>query len=1270
MVNNPFYPGYSPKKQDEEDINPLYPGYYTGKPIQKKPKSENYIKPIEYNVDVLIEDLDAVGNTVLGAPLAVPRWIKNRIVDDWKQQMKVSIGVGDLSVTDLDDYSTEEFPGANLTLSLNPKDWGVGSEDFEQTKKQASKTALDWMKQTTGLDLKDLKKSNFSDIENQANGKLWTHVLGYGTDAMSWTEREGTEAITARTTAPFKGYSGRAPLDIKGVNGIKWVDEDGKINTRNDLYSGTANAAREFVENRDNAKNRDKNYASFISSAVDSINKEIQNSYINQPQSPHLGRYEGAAKFFDLEAKTISDINGLSKALNKQATSIEKTRRGYDGDAAGSVNKIRGMYTEAVRKSNDRAAAAEALFNSGQITKKTYDNYKKNLNQYNSFLNSLEKQIDGQANKKMPSRDFTKFLRGDTNGKQLTKGDVFKKTIISGFQKDAEFSVLSKNSDRIGALLTDRDLNSVGIDLRARNLIPTISRLAYDQKTNQVREVLDAWDNEKLLERYVWKRVTQAAPERVRRWMDGTVLGEAYKRVNYFGLTPAVDAEGELFFPNKWAEKRYQYKVSLNLDPNTFGLRRIVLDGGSHFKLLEDINLSAKSEYFGLDKDLNPLTNLDATLLERLFDHKHIEGKDSLLKNNDRFVSRLFNGQTFNNLNDAQKEKLYGLLEGVTDLKSWGFKSHWAMKRFGKKLADLSESELDELNSLLRSAGKFNSWANNKFKNGLTAQQRLELFKQIRNKNDSLTPGYKLNRKYIGRLDKIHKRMVALQQWWRGTRLGKTINFFSNWKNIVAERIVAALSKLISRILGAAAASTGILAVVLPFLEKAIAKTLNYGVAIFKAMLKWDTEELSKMFIKDFQKVMKSCLIVMVVVLFPLFVVTLTLFGVIGAAFSPVDATMGIDESVLKKPIVGPMYPPGENEIIKLQKDIYVELNDGSGEVLVNPTSITSQQAQTATFYYIITITPKITIMSPPVRFWDTAEYIQYGPGSKTFWKIPDRELLPFNAGVIISYDSRVETGGSFNFTDKDDSIVLNTAYAATPAVPIYGITDPDTVAVTRYLRVGEYVSDCILTSGVGVRLLTSSYNEATGHGSIPYWNNLAPHYNCTGNENDGTCYAFAIPWAWGAGSCPNSPGCKRCEDCGGSALCQATCIYYGRAIDLSVNDNSSNGIVTFPPMGDPNRVWTVANLYPNNSGGELVGLIATSGNWKLYLTHLDLFIGVGIYKAGDIIGQLHQDDSGPTPHVHIELIDMSQSVRIPGDGEVQGVPVDPALYFGAGSCY
>jgi len=284
MANNPLYPGYSPRKKDNMSTNPLYPGYYTGKRMPKRKTPSRYVKPIEYSFDNVEKQVDEIAKEVVNIPLG-PKWVANRIVDDWKQQYKVSVSpTSEIDVTELDDFATEDLAGATTTLSLNPEDWGVGQkEGFEKAKKQAVKTIKSWIKEATGVDTENILKSNFSDIQNATNEKLWTEAFGYGEEKAGFSEKLAARAIADRTTARFKNVreglqKGENPLSVKGVVATE-IKEDGRTVIHRDLYANTVKSAAEFEKNKDNRKDRDSTHRGFLSNALKATDIEILDHY-------------------------------------------------------------------------------------------------------------------------------------------------------------------------------------------------------------------------------------------------------------------------------------------------------------------------------------------------------------------------------------------------------------------------------------------------------------------------------------------------------------------------------------------------------------------------------------------------------------------------------------------------------------------------------------------------------------------------------------------------------------------------------------------------------------------------------------------------------------------------------------------------------------------------------------------------------------------------------------------------------------------------------
>ncbi len=862
MVNNPLYPGYSPKKKDEESINPIYPGYYTGKPLPKVPQSKEYLKPIEYNVDEIMEEIDNAGRKVLLAPLAGPRWVKERIVDDWKSQLKVSIIPEGIKVTDLDDYATEDLPGAMISLSLNPKDWGVSSKgmDFEQTRKQTVSTIKNWVKETTGINAGNLLKSDFSDIENKAIHQLWTHALGYGDQGkISATEKIGGEAVAERTSAMFSEFRDKKnPLNLKGVDEFE-TTRDGKTEFHEDLYKKTANAAADFVMQRDSAKFRDSSHSNFLKEAVVAANIEIQGAYTKtgKSRSP-MAKHKGAIDFFNTRVKTMEDIYKLQSGIKTARQGLEKTITGTSTDP-NSLSKIMGNLDNAVTSAKNnrdaRVTTIDNLFKRGEISQSSYDNFKNSISEYDSYIGKLAENSSKLRAGDITTNSAIKFLSGNTPGKSLTKGSALRNSVVDDIQKSLEFSLLSKDKDQIGSLLNDNDLASSGIDLKAKILAPVAYRMRRDRTAFATKELLTAWDEEKLLERYAWSAVQKVLPERLAAFTSGQWIGNALEKRNYFGLK--VAEKGMPTNPKRLArfEKKYGYKVSIDVDTSILGVGKILVKGGDQFKILENESL----KLFSLD-------DLLKSAKKKIYD-----------------------------------EKLFKQLLNIDNLSSTGavtLKNLMAKRFFGKDVSSLSVEELKSLTGLMEQGKAYNDWLKKTFSGKkLTTDQKYELFKTMKNKNNDLNPGYTLTKKYAGSLEKFHNKILTLQKKWEGTMIGKSIKFISNWKTILSEKAAALISKLVAKALGIAAAATGFLAIVMPILEKAaeflIKKTLTYAEAFVKALIKWDFDKLGKMFKKDMEKVIKSCLVVTTIVLLPILMVTLIFFGVINTTISEIDPTRG-----------------------------------------------------------------------------------------------------------------------------------------------------------------------------------------------------------------------------------------------------------------------------------------------------------------------------------------------------------------------------------------
>ena len=882
MANNPLYPGYSPRKKDNMSTNPLYPGYYTGKRMPKRKTPSRYVKPIEYSFDNVEKQVDEIAKEVVNIPLG-PKWVANRIVDDWKQQYKVSVSpTSEIDVTELDDFATEDFAGATTTLSLNPEDWGVGQkEGFEKAKKQAVKTIKSWIKEATGVDTENILKSNFSDIQNATNEKLWTEAFGYGEEKAGFSEKLAARAIADRTTARFKNVreglqKGENPLSVKGVVATE-IKEDGRTVIHRDLYANTVKSAAEFEKNKDNRKDRDSTHRGFLSNALKATDIEILDHY-RKGESSVLAKHSGAIEFFDTRVKTLETIEGIQKQMGETTKGLTKSLIKKDDSikkealdkAFNELKKSEGKLAEYNQRARD-------LANKG-IPQKEVDKFLAETEKYQKHIEELKENITKAQEGKMGLRQAIKTLSGPTPDKNFNKRTTVRDSLGGNLRKSLEESVYSKKDFEIGSVLNDRDLLSEGIDLRAKRLVPAMYQLRQDRIQYATKEILDTFDKGGiggLAEAYAWKAIKNRAPAVLEHVTSGGIAGEWLKKKNYFGLK--IDEEGGRGIawldenpPIKKVERferRYGYNVDVKLDQRIVGLagaKKINISGKEaqeYFKILN--NDKFKTFKLG-DKD-------DATLFSRLL-------------NNDR--------------SDDAMEKL-------------------SQKLFGKKLSELQEGDNDEIKKFLEQLEKSGKWIEGKgirllpkqiasdeepLKPVLVDENNVAfiLFKNIFDKNNSLNDGYKLtDRKYIGRLEKINNKLQSLQKWWNKTFIAKFIRTAQNWSKVISQKIVALASKLISKVIGGLTASTGVLAALAPVIravaEKTIQKALDYGAALVKSIFKMDFKDFDKMLQADFKKIAQSCLVVLSCLVI-LFLPVILLFGVIFTTVSPIDVSRKNDE--------------------------------------------------------------------------------------------------------------------------------------------------------------------------------------------------------------------------------------------------------------------------------------------------------------------------------------------------------------------------------------
>lgn len=755
MANNPLYPGYIPKKKDGGSLNPIYPGYYAGGPMYKRPRQPG-LQPMEYDFDNFINEIDGIAKEVANAPLISPKWYADRIANDWKDQLAVTAKSGDYQIdpTDLDDYATDDVAGAVTKLSLNPKDWGVGNKKgIEQTKNQFTKTLKGWVKETTGVNLNNLLESDFSEIQNRTNKDLWLKAMGYGEEVGGRTERLGGRAVADRTTAYFSDVrkdafvdsSGKklSPLDLKHKKvttstGTVIVEEDTDPNSK---YREAANAASDFVMNRDNVRGRDSSHTNFVSKAMNAIREEVDSDLVIRNT-----RQKAVRDFFDAKVDTLNTIEGIQKIASDTAKDLDKEgiaiKKGWrvtsDRDTAviSAANKaLAEIRAKKINVSPGSAKFAELLREG--ISDKEISSYQKKIERYNARIVEMEETLENIALKKGNIRNNIKRLNNPNPEKNFKSRTTFQDSLGGDLRRDLEKSMLGKKDNDIGKLI-----NENGRDLRARKIAPVIYRLRQDRVHYATKEVLEAFDKggiAQIAENYAWKKIKDKMSGRLERATSGSIIGDRLKRTNYYGLK--IDERGtpteEYFFkhPIKKAifDAKFSNRAEVKLDKNLRGDIGNVIS--NHLKV------SGNDFQKVTDEKKNYLNTINLRRTARGLDSLKPASLEIIGDKNIKFFK-------FDNRNVADQVLLARLLNND---RSEDALEKLSMKMFGVDLDHLSDGQRNNMESFFQKMDYANNWIYQKSGGKIKAldmQRGLLDLGDLKRKNISWA-GLKIDKLYI-----------------------------------------------------------------------------------------------------------------------------------------------------------------------------------------------------------------------------------------------------------------------------------------------------------------------------------------------------------------------------------------------------------------------------------------------------------------------------------------------------------------------------------------
>ena len=842
MADNPLYPGYIP---DPKDASPsgMYPGYFPGKATPPIPQPANYLKPLEYSFDDILSEWNelelSMTENIKPGYTGMPKWVENRILDDFKQSFNIVVKPKSVEIETLDDFDAESMPGAFGVGLGNPIDW------VKDPRKTLEKTLNKWKRGAL----------NWQDLDTRMRTELWRQMVSetpdftvfgaIGADTMS----KAAKAVSERT----KGMGGRRgspnPMSLKnsGVMGEmpkeiyihrkqsfevdpltkKVIPVATEIGEEVDVFDIVALKAIDFERNVQSAGSRDDAYDDFLESAIGAIDVELSdpkfldeikkdtelyktfqtfNIQSETARSMGLAREHYNALFevkFNLEKKVLegADLNeGFKETMDNY---VEYMDRAVDNikESYGYTDPTTGAFVAGKLEGIDSKKAAEM--------RKFLDPYKEHLEEMKSISKEITSRFvpddptdpnsTGALN--LSRADANKYLnkleritKGGATGRGHYTGDIFS----TGYE-----SALYR---QIGQGMQDGGMNAVLNAMPtsfSSRILPYLGRFEYERQIYAIDEFVDALEGGNLLERYVWTRM--------KNFMTG-------RTPNYYA--------------NHFARRLYN-KLGINIDQyNETGFEK-----GAVFKLLGGAKDPDKApgRIFGNFFDLNSKN------VKTLYNPDNIDFvKDASNVPVIVIAKGLYGGKHFKSITD---------LSGITAMiqsKTWDTKAlHMLIMKMGttdpttgrilnltnpdflQMLADANGGKplvfgAKQLGTLSGEIESFRDWVINnrgKFENanfdsGAYWYALIETL-SFRGRNpDTKLMG--IGRRYIGIVEKLYAKLNQIQTEIL-KRFGKYLAPISFIKTVIVEKIADLLPSLLAA--GATAVSGGALAPLAPIIR-------------------------------------------------------------------------------------------------------------------------------------------------------------------------------------------------------------------------------------------------------------------------------------------------------------------------------------------------------------------------------------------------------------------------------------------------------------------
>lgn len=897
MADNAFYPGYMP---GTKDVNPMFPGYFPGQPVSRIPRVPNYAKGFDYAYDFFTKGIDELELELTNQGKYLPGWVNERVIDDFKKQLKATIKgpENSVSVEELDEYDANALPGAfGLSVNLNPVDW------VKDPKKQAKIMLKDWGKTVI----------NWGDVETRIKENLWTQVLRenpnytrvvgvenfmgtapmaeatanriiarmkatgkrYGMVTTGSTNPLALFSANDRTKSTLKHFTGR--FDATTGQGIFEKNDQ----TLEDKMASVGGAVINFERASTFAPSRDKAFDVFQSKVFDAIEFNLEDTVLQgtiQTDASLKTAYE-TFKAKRTLAENMENIStkyekGYKKELSKLylegngsylASNSTKLKSAID---EGLANLDRDFYNSATKISGLSTKEAEAL-------KKITDPYKKHLENLKQAIEDVDSKLGSVGTKATPAqrasalaglRKADKIASGGFKGKGLTGGDVVVDSMQRSLLRHMSDDLLSSRKNGLGDLVSQ--LEAKHGELGISRLRAYVDRLRYERDSDTADTVIKLLEKGNLMEALVWNRA--------RKLLIGLVpsmyVESLLTKLSYFGL---IIKDDDRFEKHAW------------------------IRGASGIRKLTGANLEPPGKLFGNWIRLK---------------EKHEIALGSGATARTQKIS--FNGSVWGGVHFKGVEGLFGIKTLVD-------KGYWTPEAFGYMIAHIDANTgftdvlLDKLkllnnNRMVDLPGNvtpeafakdivaLREWVTkNKKRLGTDAKITDDAFwmafvTSLHRKGGA--GSIDITRKFAGLLEKLWAKLNYVQNVVLA-KVGKFLAPISYIKTIITEAVSEAVLKLID--VAAGAASGGTLAVVTealgrvikPLIRFVVRRTVDAAEVIVKGLLKGDFFLIFKTFEKTILKFLRVVLIATAIPFFIMLLISTLFFGNTLTTYSPIDPT-------------------------------------------------------------------------------------------------------------------------------------------------------------------------------------------------------------------------------------------------------------------------------------------------------------------------------------------------------------------------------------------